>query len=108
MVQQMFQHTDPIRPIACHMLLGGLPLFGSVSFLQLVCLIAHCGRQVMVPWVTRRTDPIMATGWHMLLGGLPLLALALVREGPLLATRLPQLTGTQSPLSTLFRQPMAQ
>ncbi|KAK9834046.1 hypothetical protein WJX81_005506 [Elliptochloris bilobata] len=48
---------------------------------------------VMVPWVTRRADPIMATGWHMLLGGLPLLALAAAREGPLLATRLPQLTG---------------
>lgn len=60
----------------------------------------------MVPWVTRRTDPIMATGWHMLLGGLPLLALAVVREGPLLAARLPLLTGTQLPPSTLFCQPV--
>ena len=47
----------------------------------------------MVPWVTRRVDPIMATGWHMLLGGLPLLVLAVAREGPLLAARLPLLTG---------------
>ena len=47
----------------------------------------------MVPWVTRRVDPIMATGWHMLLGGVPLLALSAAREGPLLAARLPQITG---------------
>ena len=56
----------------------------------------------MVPWVTRRTDPIMATGWHMLLGGLPLLALAIAREGPLLAARLPLLTGTRLPPYALF------
>jgi len=52
----------------------------------------------MVPWVTRRTDPIMATGYHMLLGGAPLLALSAAREAPLLAERLPQLTGAAKPV----------
>jgi drug/metabolite transporter (DMT)-like permease len=47
---------------------------------------------VLVPWVSRYVDPVQATGWHLLLGGLPLAALALAREGPDLAARLPALT----------------
>lgn len=29
-VQQVLRHTDPIWPICCHFVLGGLPLLGSV------------------------------------------------------------------------------
>ena len=32
MVQQVLRQTDPIGHIACHVLLGGLPLLGFVIY----------------------------------------------------------------------------
>lgn len=51
---------------------------------------------VMVRWVTKYCDPVMATGWHMILGSLPLVAVSAVQEGPELAARLSQLTGSDA------------